>query len=94
MYYPSMSPDSPRHWWNGRWGRIARRDIYLRADGDRYVVEAREGGADGNRADVVSADRGGRSAARRRSTERPGRLAGAHRQAAAAEPGQPLRSRR
>ncbi|MEU4243106.1 hypothetical protein [Actinoplanes sp. NPDC026619] len=42
-----MTRDDSRHWWNGRWGRIARRDIHLRAEGDRYVVEAREGGADG-----------------------------------------------
>jgi len=47
MYYPCMSRDDPRHWWNGRWGRIARCDVYLRAEGDRYAVEAREGGADG-----------------------------------------------
>jgi hypothetical protein len=42
-----MSRNDPRHWWNGRWGRIARCDVYLRAEGDRYAVEAREGGADG-----------------------------------------------
>ena len=47
MYYFRMSRDDSRHWWNGRWGRLARRDIYLRTDGDRYAVEAREGGADG-----------------------------------------------
>ena len=47
MYYAGMSRGDPRHWWNGRWGRIARRDIYLRAEGDRYAVEAREGGAEG-----------------------------------------------
>ncbi|WP_213005806.1 hypothetical protein [Paractinoplanes toevensis] len=35
------------HWWNGRWGRIARRDVYLRVEGDGFVVEAREGGAGG-----------------------------------------------
>lgn len=42
-----MTHDAPRHWWNGRWGRIARRDVYLRQEGDHCVVEAREGGADG-----------------------------------------------
>ena len=47
MHYARMSRNDPRHWWNGRWGRIARRDVYLRAEGDKYVVEAREGGADG-----------------------------------------------
>ncbi len=35
------------HWWNGRWGGLARRDIYLRVDGDRWYVEDRLGGADG-----------------------------------------------
>lgn len=34
-----------RWWWNGRWGRLARRDIYLYAD--PWRVEARDGGADG-----------------------------------------------
>lgn len=38
--------DDLRHWWNGRWG-LARRDVYLRPDGDQYLVEARERGADG-----------------------------------------------
>jgi len=37
-----------RHWWNARWGRIARRDVYLRVDGDRWFVEARDGGPDGS----------------------------------------------
>jgi len=37
-----------KHWWNSRWGRIARKDVYLRVDGDRWFVEAREGGADGH----------------------------------------------
>lgn len=36
-----------RHWWNARWGRIGRRDVYLRADGDRWFVEARSGGSEG-----------------------------------------------
>ncbi|MEV0731966.1 hypothetical protein [Polymorphospora sp. NPDC050346] len=36
-----------KHWWNGKWGRLARRDVYLRADGDRWHVEQRAGGADG-----------------------------------------------
>ncbi|MCW2643877.1 MAG: hypothetical protein JWP76_6183 [Dactylosporangium sp.] len=35
------------HWWNGTWGRLARHDIYLYEDGGRWLVEAREGGADG-----------------------------------------------
>jgi hypothetical protein len=36
-----------RHWWNARWGRLARRDVYLRVDGDRWLVEARDGGSEG-----------------------------------------------
>ncbi len=36
-----------KHWWNGIWGRLARRDIYLYCDGDRWLIEAREGGAEG-----------------------------------------------
>jgi len=36
------------HWWNGRWGRLGRHDIYLHVDGDRWYVEDRLGGADGS----------------------------------------------
>jgi hypothetical protein len=36
-----------KHWWNGIWGRLARRDVYLFEDGGRWLVEARQGGADG-----------------------------------------------
>lgn len=42
-----MARQDPRHWWNGRWGRIARRDVYLRTENGTFVVEARAGGADG-----------------------------------------------
>jgi hypothetical protein len=35
-----------RHWWNGRWGNLARQDIYLRTDADTWWVEVRKGGAD------------------------------------------------
>ena len=34
-------------WWNGLWGRMARRDIWPTFDGDRWHVRAREGGDDG-----------------------------------------------
>jgi hypothetical protein len=39
-----------RHWWNGKWGRLARRDVLLYHDDEsgRLSVEAREGGADGD----------------------------------------------
>ncbi len=36
-----------KHWWNGKWERLARRDVYLRADADQWFVEQRAGGADG-----------------------------------------------
>ncbi len=46
------------HWWNSKWGRLARRDIYLRVDGDRWYVEDRSGGAEGTCAwyDVTDED--------------------------------------
>lgn len=34
-------------WWNGTWGRMARRDVWLRTDGQRWDVWVRDGGADG-----------------------------------------------
>ena len=37
-----------RHWWNGRWGRLARQDIFLRTDAGRWYVEERTGGAEGS----------------------------------------------
>jgi hypothetical protein len=36
-----------RHWWNAKWGRLVRRDLYVRTDGRRWEVEARIGGAEG-----------------------------------------------
>ena len=36
-----------KHWWNGRWGRLGRRDVFLRTDGDQWHVEQRAGGVDG-----------------------------------------------
>jgi hypothetical protein len=36
-----------KHWWNGTWGRLARRDVYLFEDGGKWRVEGREGGAEG-----------------------------------------------
>jgi hypothetical protein len=36
-----------KHWWNGTWGRLVRRDLYLYEDGGTWLVEARLGGADG-----------------------------------------------
>ncbi len=34
-------------WWNGTWGRLSRRDVYLRT-GPVWEVEARQGGVDGS----------------------------------------------
>ena len=36
-----------KFWWNGKWGRLARRDVLLYEDGGVWWVEAREGGAEG-----------------------------------------------
>jgi len=36
-----------KFWWNGKWGRLARRDVILYKDGGSWWVEAREGGAEG-----------------------------------------------
>jgi hypothetical protein len=34
-------------WWNGQWGRLARRDIWLTHDGQHWRVRGREGGDEG-----------------------------------------------
>ena len=36
-----------KFWWNGKWGRIARRDVLLYEDGGVWWVEARDGGVEG-----------------------------------------------
>jgi len=36
-----------KHFWNGRWGRIARHDLLLYEDGGQWLVEHRIGGAEG-----------------------------------------------
>jgi hypothetical protein len=36
-----------KHWWNGRWGRLSRRDILLYEDAGQWWIEARHGGSDG-----------------------------------------------
>lgn len=46
-YDVDVARNDHRHWWNGRWGSVQRRDVYLRTADDQYVVEAREGGAAG-----------------------------------------------
>ncbi|MER7276661.1 hypothetical protein ABT369_19680 [Dactylosporangium sp. NPDC000244] len=37
------------HWWNGSWGRLNRRDVYIRSDGDQFELELRLGGSEGRR---------------------------------------------
>jgi hypothetical protein len=34
-------------WWNGRWGRLARRDIKIFTDGKSWSVEDLQGGVEG-----------------------------------------------
>jgi hypothetical protein len=34
-------------WWNGQYGRLARRDIWLTSDGRTWHVRARQGDNDG-----------------------------------------------
>jgi hypothetical protein len=36
-----------KHYWNGYWGRMARRDILLFEDGGEWTIEDRVGGAEG-----------------------------------------------
>lgn len=36
-----------KHFWNGRWGRLARVDILLYDDAGRWIVEHRTGGVEG-----------------------------------------------
>jgi hypothetical protein len=36
-----------KHYWNTKWGRLAREDILVSEDGGVWLVEAREGGAEG-----------------------------------------------
>jgi hypothetical protein len=44
-----------RHFWNGRWGRLARVDVTLYEDADRWLVEHRTGGVEG-RATLIEFD--------------------------------------
>jgi hypothetical protein len=34
-------------WWNGKWGRLARRDVEIHHVPESWTVEAREGGPEG-----------------------------------------------
>lgn len=53
---PSVGVVVVERWWNGHWGRLFRRDIVLRSDGQRWQVWIREGGADAARHSHVEYD--------------------------------------
>ena len=36
-----------KHYWNGKWGRLARMDILVFEDAGAWLIEARTGGTDG-----------------------------------------------
>lgn len=36
-------------WWNGRWSRLLRRDVWLKTNGTLWRVEIREGDGDSDR---------------------------------------------
>lgn len=36
-----------KHYWNGRWGRLARKDVLLYEDAGRWTVQLRTGGVEG-----------------------------------------------
>jgi hypothetical protein len=42
VYYQRVD-DLRGRWWNGKWGRLARRDIWLRETAAGWTVTAREG---------------------------------------------------
>lgn len=45
-----------KHFWNGRWGRLARVDVFLYEDAGLWTVEERAGGVEG-RSQVTEFDR-------------------------------------
>jgi hypothetical protein len=45
-----------KHYWNGRWGRLARLDVMLYEDAGRWSVERRLGGVEG-RTELTEFDR-------------------------------------
>ncbi len=42
-----MAMEKRKHYWNGRWGRLARHDVLLYEDGGQWMVEHRTGGVEG-----------------------------------------------
>ncbi|MFG2041978.1 hypothetical protein [Dactylosporangium sp. NPDC048998] len=67
-----MYAETVRRWWNGSWGRLNRRDVYVRTDGVSFEVEVRLGGANGHRWRREYTLAGTRST-RRNGTSRPTR---------------------
>jgi hypothetical protein len=51
-----MGMEKRKHYWNGRWGRIARHDVLLYEDGGAFMVEHRRGGTEGRSAWTEHAD--------------------------------------
>lgn len=45
-----------RHWWNGSWGRLFRRDVWIKTDGTSWRVEVRQGDGDGRLWGTAAAD--------------------------------------
>jgi len=43
----TMAMEKRKHYWNGRWGRLARHDVLLYEDGGQWMVEHRTGGVEG-----------------------------------------------
>jgi hypothetical protein len=46
-YVLGMGRQRTGWWWNGRWGRLARRDIKIFTDGQSWSVEDLQGGVEG-----------------------------------------------
>ncbi len=43
----TVGMEKRKHYWNGRWGRLARLDVLLYEDGGLWRVERRTGGVEG-----------------------------------------------
>ena len=47
-----------RWWWNGKWGRLARRDVIIHHEPEVWSAEAREGGEEGRTRRFPASDQG------------------------------------
>jgi hypothetical protein len=45
-------------WWNGKWGRLARRDVEIHHEPESWLVEARQGGPEGESKRFAAASEG------------------------------------